>query len=119
MGGLKSLKHTNASSPEFQYVLYVGGIMRASVAAHTKPTNGVFLTACAQHQMAWTAADSKNGPFGPSIGGCTHAEAVAAWVNKGRSRSGKACQLRSVDMADDFAALSAAPCNTGVFSNGL
>jgi hypothetical protein len=26
--------------------------------------------------------DSKQGPFGPTIGGCTHAEAVAAWVAK-------------------------------------
>ena len=117
MGGLKSLKHANASSPEFKYVQYVGGIMRASVAAHTKPTNGVFLTACVQHEMAWTPADSKKGPFGPTISGCTHAEAVGAWVNKGSSKSGKTCKLRSVDMADDFATLSAAPCNAGVFKN--
>ena len=35
--------------------------------------------------MAWNSEDSANGPFGPTIGGCTHAEAVAAWVSEANS----------------------------------
>ena len=69
---------------------YVGSVMRASIKAHVKPGDGVFVTSCVQHEMAWTSADSAHGPFGPMIGGCTHAEAVAAWVSKqlGEEESG-------------------------------
>ena len=76
MGGIKSLKHTNASSEEFKYVQYVGQTLRNSIMKHVKPTDGVFLTACVQHEMAWNPQDGKHGPFGPTIDGCTHAEAV-------------------------------------------
>lgn len=124
---------------------YVGSVIRASVKAHvskytstphctlifaavseglcaiTEPGDGVFVTSCVQHEMAWTSADSSQGPFGPTIGGCTHAEAVAAWVTKqlgggsGGSKTVKQCELVAVDSSDDFATLSKERCNTDVF----
>ena len=70
--------------------------------------------------MAWNSEDSAKGPFGPTIGGCTHAEAVAAWVSEadanGKEGEGLVgCQRVAVDDSDDFATLSAEACNAGVF----
>ena len=112
---------------------YVGKTLRASITSRAKPGDGVFLTSCVQHEMAWNSEDSAKGPFGPTIGGCTHAEAVAAWVSEANSsddtdtdraenrKKGKegeglvGCQRVAVDDSDGFATLSAEPCNTGVF----
>ena len=107
---------------------YVGKTLRASITSRAKPGDGVFLTSCVQHEMAWNSEDSAKGPFGPTIGGCTHAEAVAAWVSeadanddddgqeKGKEGEGLVgCQRVAVDDSDDFATLSAEPCNAGVF----
>jgi hypothetical protein len=55
--------------------------------------------------------DGKHGPYGPTVGGCTHAEAVAQWVNGG----GGKCQTLAVNMASDLATLAKEPCNKGVF----
>jgi len=32
--------------------------MRASIKAHVKPGDGIFLTSCVQHPMAWNSAVS-------------------------------------------------------------
>eukprot|EP01046_Picozoa_sp_COSAG06_P105489 COSAG06_NODE_51730_length_310_cov_0.843602_1_plen_65_part_10 len=63
--------------------------------------------------------DSKQGPFGPTIGGCTHAEAVAAWVAKQgvqhanvNAKGAQDCELIAIDSSDDFATLITDKCNT-------
>lgn len=72
--------------------------------------------------MAWNSKDSPRGPYGPTIGGCTHAEAVAAWVSEKsnqmdvKGKASRRCQRIAVDASDDFATLSQEACNSGVFN---
>jgi hypothetical protein len=100
-------------------VQYVGAKMRSSIMEHIKPGDGVFLTSCVQHEMAWTSNDGKRGPYGPTIQNCTHEQAVASWaagiVGDGEAWNTSACQLVAVDARDALTPLKAEPCNRGVF----
>ena len=98
---------------------YVGAKMRGSilprVRAAGKERDALFLTSCVQHEMAWNAVDARGGPFGPTIGGCTHAEAVAQWVSGGNGTGQRRCATLAVDLTDDLKTLQGEECNRGVF----
>eukprot|EP01051_Picozoa_sp_SAG22_P008168 SAG22_NODE_607_length_8603_cov_4.554327_8_plen_164_part_00 len=129
MGGAPSLKRVrNGSAAAFKYVQYVGAAVRRSIQARAKPGDGYFVTACVQHPMAWTSADGEGGPFGPTIAGCTHAQAVATWVggrgaspppavlpSSSSSSSAPECSRVSIDTDDRFEKMAREPCNGGVF----
>ena len=111
MGGIPSLKGVHGDSKLWHYVQYVGAQLRNSVLAQVKAEDGVFLTSCVDHQMAWASSDSATGPYSPNIGGCTHNQAVAAWT----SGNGQCARL-AVDSSDALHRLKRQRCNAGAFT---